>query len=650
MSVPFVVDHDSDPYTRFPYGSGDSYVNYARIAALLRAYGAREPNSPVLSEQLAQAAREIEEQMRLADDGGGSSSGAHALLRLLLFLLLFFALVQSLWFLLGRLYSCRASQLYRRTKGHTPPQAAWMAPLAFLAPHAPTAPLLGSTIANGSSSSNGGGGGASTSSTSRAPVLFGIALGCTALLLTQWLLSPAVMIAMWGIHPYGSLVHSTAALTTPHDLHLARNFVVASDKGCPVCPPASTAATVTATACPVCNECPPVQQCPPAPVCPAQQPPPPCPTQATVVATLPLADSESCPRISDPPPLGQLTPLVQASYSPLPVRELRGGPCFGSNWASEGRWVVRPGFDASNPATWPSWTQLDQWGLFGAEPTPEHFQYVWEPAPGPDGQCAVGANSPHAWRRFDGDKFLHALSGRTVSFLGDSMVRQQFGFLLALLQPFVLGTNHYYPPTARQLDPVREVYLLHNVTLKNQWLMGHNDPQSLQQETYPTLWRSDAVLLNIGAFFSADREADFDFSLNTFMEWADKHYAHGSIIWREYSPTHFDTPDGEYDMGRRQDGTLPGCKSFDLATATPEGVAAHFANFRLERANGVVEKNTHGGQRIPLMRVFNASLLIPDGAKQHPGDGDCRHWFSKSSVLEHWADVLYNMIVPVEQQ
>jgi hypothetical protein len=66
-------------------------------------------------------------------------------------------------------------------------------------------------------------------------------------------------------------------------------------------------------------------------------------------------------------------------------------------------------------------------------------------------------------------------------------------------------------------------------------------------------------------------------------------------------------------------------------------------NYRVTLANGLMR-----ARGVPVLPVFNTTLLIPDAAAQHPGKGDCRHWFSKSSALEHWADVLYNVIVPLD--
>lgn len=86
------------------------------------------------------------------------------------------------------------------------------------------------------------------------------------------------------------------------------------------------------------------------------------------------------------------------------------------------------------------------------------------------------------------------------------------------------------------------------MTIKNQWITGHSGPDQLVVDTYPTIWRSDILVVNIGAFFQNghDKEEQFRETIDKFMAAARKRYK-GTIIWREYSPTHFDTSQLRWD-------------------------------------------------------------------------------------------------------
>lgn len=168
---------------------------------------------------------------------------------------------------------------------------------------------------------------------------------------------------------------------------------------------------------------------------------------------------------------------------------------------------------------------------------------------------------------------------------------------------------------------------------------------------FSTLWRSDLLVFNIGAFFHDEPEAQLRFreALQRFLGWTREHYK-GTVIWREYAPTHFDTKDGEFSMGAEhrggRQGELPACKGYspDDASLSAEAHAAHYSNYRLTLGNQIMQE-----AGVAIMRIWNQSLTQPRGEEQHPGRGDCRHFMAKSSVLEHWTDVLYNMIVPPDQ-
>jgi hypothetical protein len=238
-----------------------------------------------------------------------------------------------------------------------------------------------------------------------------------------------------------------------------------------------------------------------------------------------LAESKhSCDRL-DELPLTEKPLHRQTSYGSVPVHTIS---C--KDWISGGLWVPR--------AQEPAWLTVDRWGMFGPKGASKDVKYEFQPP----AECVH--DGPHgdkpSFRKFDADKFLQTLSGKTIAFLGDSMVRQHYGMLTVLLDEAIIGHSLYYKKDARYLDAVREMYLRHNVTLKNQWLSGHNGDEALVRDTFPTIWRSDIMVVNIGAFFHAGLEHNLERTIRHFMEYARANYK-GTIIWREYSPTHFDT-------------------------------------------------------------------------------------------------------------
>ena len=99
--------------------------------------------------------------------------------------------------------------------------------------------------------------------------------------------------------------------------------------------------------------------------------------------------------------------------------------------------------------------------------------------------------------------------------------------------------------------------------------------------------------------------------------------------------------DGEYSADQHDFNGA--CVSYDpkdtkLSAAQHE---ARHTNFRVTLANKIMEE-----YKVPILHIFNTSLVVPEAQDAHPGNRDCRHWNHPSSVLEHWSDLLYNMIVP----
>ena len=448
-------------------GRFDSFAAFAHALQLLRT-NTPERAQALISERMKQhAAANAAAAAAAAASTESSDASASSPLRFgcgvwsasscFFGLLLLLALLQSLLFLSQRLWLCRMQQLQQRhvqqgagadtRRMDKTGQSGAMQWLSFLAP----SPALASTphLAHPQSQHQ------QAQSQHRAPILFGMVLGVVSMLLAQWLVSPAVMHAMWGAR--GSAA-ATAAGSTTNSMLLSTTH-----------PNGGVAPTTITPACPIC---PPVRACP-VPSCPPRKCPPPnvetAPSSA-LVATAPQASCPACYRLTDLP-FSAPTPLfMQSSWSPFPVRAV---PC--ADYDRSGRWVPRPGFKPEDKETWPVFTKVDQFMQFGSEPLAVNLAHVYEPplsclvkTKGADGSETLQSS----FRRFDAKKFLRALQGRTISFLGDSLVRQQFGQLISQLDSEKLGSNWFYPPRARFLDAVREVYFTHNVTIKNQWIMG----------------------------------------------------------------------------------------------------------------------------------------------------------------------------------
>lgn len=161
----------------------------------------------------------------------------------------------------------------------------------------------------------------------------------------------------------------------------------------------------------------------------------------------PAADGRSstnkCYHLSDLP--STMTPIRRSStWGRLSLTPYATCPGLGN-----GVWKIRPNSDIE-----PTWLSVDRWGMFGARGSLKDVQYEYHD------QCKL--------RRFDASTFLRAMRGKTIAFLGDSLIRQQFGMLTLLLDEAIVGSQMFYTPTARSFDPVREVYLAHDITLKNQ--------------------------------------------------------------------------------------------------------------------------------------------------------------------------------------
>jgi hypothetical protein len=155
---------------------------------------------------------------------------------------------------------------------------------------------------------------------------------------------------------------------------------------------------------------------------------PTCPAPDTAVALVPSSAEHECARITDLSP-GHEPIHFQPTYADVPLYPI---DC---DW-QEGKWVERQG-------GLPKWfTEVDRWQMFGPQAKGKDLKHVFQPP----SECKG------SFREFDPKKFLKALEGKTIAFLGDSMIRQLHGVITSLLYEEVLGHTLYYPKVSGSGD------------------------------------------------------------------------------------------------------------------------------------------------------------------------------------------------------
>ena len=165
---------------------------------------------------------------------------------------------------------------------------------------------------------------------------------------------------------------------------------------------------------------------------------------------------------------------------------------------------------------------------------------------GPQGQC------PRISARLMpmNSSLLAALGGKTISFVGDSMVRQQYWMVVCMLSAQIEQAEHRYweCPTwdcANRFSRVviRDTVTESRIVLQNQWF---GDTRVVEQ---PRLF-TDAhiILFGIGAFLQPVE----DEVQRTIVAWRHEWLDHvqqrgGMVIWLEYFGGHFNSSNGDYE-------------------------------------------------------------------------------------------------------
>lgn len=236
---------------------------------------------------------------------------------------------------------------------------------------------------------------------------FGFILGVLTMAIVQWLCSPQTVAHTLGTShaaDIGAQFRSdTPASATPPTV---QNFAA--------CPPPPVCES---TVCPECRSCP---SCPTCPADKAVAIAPQVDCRAYAAKVLAEKGGGECTRINDLRAHEQ--PLYfQSTYTSVPLYPIK------CDW-EQGKWIDRAG-------PLPRWfTDVDRWNMFGPAAEAKDMGYTFRPPASCDG----------IFRPFDATKFLRALEGKTIAFLGDSMNRQLHGMLTSLLYQEVIGHTLYY--------------------------------------------------------------------------------------------------------------------------------------------------------------------------------------------------------------
>ena len=293
-------------------------------------------------------------------------------------------------------------------------------------------------------------------------------------------------------------------------------------------------------------------------------------------------------------------------------------------------------------------------------------------------------SSPPLDSPFNAAHFLRLLGNATVSFLGDSLVRQQFNMLACMLSPFAdlagaRGAQYWSSTqklrTSKDAGGFVRLPFRHEhgrVLLQQQWIHGRpfdepgpTDPLS---DVDPRILNCSLLVFGIGAFIPA---GELRGTLHTWLRHLRMRLPiTARVLWLEYFGGHFDTPTGEFASGiggefgggvygfsnerrRVANGTRRSlCKAID----DEDGARAHVRHAlgnALSRAAGLgVWPTLNLSLRQPGNHPELAAWEEEDGGdydRDNRSSGrrrvtDCRHFCFPGSVLEVRTAVLYNLL------
>lgn len=240
--------------------------------------------------------------------------------------------------------------------------------------------------------------------------------------------------------------------------------------------------------------------------------------------------------------------------------------------------------------------------------------------------------------------FSSRFDGRTIAFVGDSLVRQQFHQLICLLSRRMdvrtVSRRYWECKTLECLNLFTRIVMRAPATnatviLQSRWLKGFPIATDLEPHLITS---AHAIVFGIGAFVSKSAmEA-------TMLQWErtwlhDVRVRGGIILWLEYFAGHANTTDGEYAGSSHSEYFTVTQRSTALYPCVPlseHGVFLARANPRHADGNRVAHRLGW-----PIVPTFDQAL---DRHMDHPGVSpragvgnvtDCRHWSACSDVVAH---------------
>ncbi|XP_047079931.1 protein trichome birefringence-like 19 [Lolium rigidum] len=315
------------------------------------------------------------------------------------------------------------------------------------------------------------------------------------------------------------------------------------------------------------------------------------------------------------------------------------------------------------------------------KPSLEFMRWRWRPD---------GCELP----RFDAAAFLHAMRGKSMAFVGDSLARNHFKSLLCLLskaaQPVEVGSEPEIDVTGRAVR--RDYYFgSHDFTATLFW-----SPFLVKANlSHATLGMWDVHLDTADPRWAA-HVADFDHVVLSGTNWffrpsvyheggraaacnggvscaasnvttelpvpralraafrtalgalATSEGFHGKAVVRTVTPTHFEN--GEWNTGGDCVRTRPYRRGGRAVSA------AEYRSAQVEALRETEAAATGNGTELVLMDITEAMELRPDGHPSrygHPPGGsvegsfvvDCLHWCLPGPI-DLWSELLFQMIVP----
>lgn len=282
-----------------------------------------------------------------------------------------------------------------------------------------------------------------------------------------------------------------------------------------------------------------------------------------------------------------------------------------------------------------AWTELDGTSYLASfekhrakYPQACKFHLIWHPA-NPDKTCSPGRlNKIHKdTASWDSKSFLKQFVGKTVLFIGDSMIQQLFARMVCMNGEHVVNISGTDGTISRNKEVHRVTFKVdgQEITFLSSFLSAKS---AVGQ--FSAIHRSaDITVLSTGSHFRSKEEFLMDLQL-----WHQL-LAGQKLLYMEYSATHFDSPSGDYEDSiftpQHERGKQHSSRKHLQYLCKPINVdnwKASKSCFRRSTANEFFEKRN-------VTIVYNFDATVPIHEQHLGGDfGDCRHFCNPSPVLD----------------